>query len=235
MKRPAFLEGVVPSSSAPRRAHEVVPGSLRAVAWAAAPSEHAAPLPMQTLSAPLAGFRPMEAPPPVSAPPAEGFEPLTSASPPPPPPLPSPLPPPAPTVDTQSQARLEAAIATLRLQGERLAEQARSDAFEVGLLVARRILEREISTNLESLFALIKSAIRRVGEAHGTVVRLCPSDVERLRGVADSAFTLGPIELKADDSLEPGDVMVDADHRTVDGRLKARLEEIGRALDEEGA
>jgi len=67
------------------------------------------------------------------------------------------------------------------------------------------------------------------------VVRLCPSDVERLRGAADSTFSLGPIELKADDSLEPGDVMVDADHRTVDGRLKARLEEIGRALDEEGA
>ena len=35
------------------------------------------------------------------------------------------------------------ALEALRAQGERLAEQARSDALELGILVARRILERE--------------------------------------------------------------------------------------------
>ena len=152
-----------------------------------------------------------------------------------PPPIPSPLPPPAPEPSSQALGRLEAAISTLRLQGERLAEQTRSDALEVGLLVARKILEREISTNLEAMFSLIKSAVKRIGEAHATVVRVSPRDFDRLKQAADSALSLGPIELKADETLEPGDVMVDTEHHTIDGRLKTRLEEIGRALyDEEG-
>jgi flagellar assembly protein FliH len=126
---------------------------------------------------------------------------------------------------------LEAAITELRLRGERLAEQARSDALELGLLVAKKILEQEISTNLEALFALIKSAIRRVGESRTTVVRVCPGDLERLRGAADTTFTLGRIELKADETLGPGDVMVDGEHSTVDGTLATRLDEIVRSLE----
>lgn len=232
-KRPVFLEGVAPSSSAPRRASEVPAGEMRQVAWAMAPLEHASPLPMRTLSAP-------PPPPPLAAPPSQGpgpgFEPLTSASPPLPLPIPSPLPPPpASAPSEQSLARLEAALSSLRLQGEKLAEQTRSDALEVGLLVARRILEREISTNLEALFSLIKSAVRRVGEAHATVVRVSSRDFARLKEAADSAFTLGPIELRADEGLDPGDVMVDTKHHTIDGRLKTRLEEIGRALGDEEA
>ena len=136
----------------------------------------------------------------------------------------------------QSLSRLEAALLTLKLQGERLAEQARSDALEVGLLVARRILEREISTDLEALFSLIKSAVRRVGEAHATVVRLSPRDFARLKEAADSSFSLGPDRAAAPTRRwSRGDVMVDTDHHTIDGRLKTRLEEIGRALGDEEA
>lgn len=234
-KRPMFLEGVAPSSSAPRRASEVPAGEMRQVAWATAPAEHAAPLPMRTLSAPPPPPREPSAAPPSQGP-GPGFEALTSASPPPPLPMPSPLPPPpASAPSEQSLSRLEAALLALRLQGEKLAEQTRSDALEVGLLVARRILEREISTNLEALFSLIKSAVRRVGEAHATVVRVSSKDFARLKEAADSAFTLGPVELRADEELEPGDVMVDTEHHTIDGRLKTRLEEIGRALGDEEA
>jgi flagellar assembly protein FliH len=129
--------------------------------------------------------------------------------------------------------RLEAAIATLKLQGERLAEQVRSDALEIGLLVARRILERELRGDLDATFAFIKSAIRKVGDARNTVVRLCPGDLERLKVKGDPALSLGPVELRADDTLAPGDVMVDAEHHTVDGRLGTRLEEIARALSSE--
>jgi flagellar assembly protein FliH len=128
---------------------------------------------------------------------------------------------------------VEAAITQLRLQGERLAEQARSDALEVGLMVARRILEKEIATNLESLFAIIKSAIRKAGEARTTVVRLHPDDLARLQDTSETAFTLGRVELAADPQLSPGDVMVDADHHTVDGRLETRLTEAAHALEDQ--
>ena len=100
-------------------------------------------------------------------------------------------------------------------------------------MVARRILEKELSTNVESLFALIKSAIRKAGEARTTVVRLHPDDLARLRDTSETAFTLGRVELAADEQLAPGDVMVDADQHTVDGRLTTRLVEAARALDDQ--
>lgn len=221
-RTPQFLEGIRPTSSAPRPVAEIPQGLLRPVAWASAQAEPAAPLPLQPLApaATTAG--------PTSEPPA-GFEPLASTS----PAVPAAAPPQATAQAEPSQAafaRLELAIEALRLEGARLAEQTRADALEVGLLVARRVLEREISTNLEALFSLIKSAIRRAGEDHVTVVRLCPSDLERVKAPPDERLSLGPVELRADEALAPGDVMVDTAHHTVDGRLATRLEEIGRAL-----
>jgi flagellar assembly protein FliH len=204
---------------------------MHAVSWAVAAREPGLPVLLQSLSAPSQVIRAALVPPASAAAPGVGFEVLGSASPPTPhaAPLPPPPPPSSPAPSLLSPM-VEAAIAQLRLQGERLAEQARSDALEVGLMVARRILERELSTNVESLFSLIKSAIRKAGEARATVVRLHPDDLARLQDSSETAFTLGRVELAGDPQLAPGDVMVDADQHTVDGRLATRLMEAARAL-----
>jgi len=233
MKRPGFLEGVTPSTSAPTPYSSIAAGQLRSVSWAAAPAEVASPLPMQPLTAPPS-IRPamLGGPPPALTPPPPGFEVLASASVPMSAPIaPAPPPPPAPAPQPMGLSpRVEAAIKELRQQGERLAQQARSDALEVGMLVARKILEREISTNHEALFALIKSAIRRVGEARTTTVRLHPDDLARVEKVEGGQLSLGEVTLEADESLARGDVMVDTEHHTVDGRLGTRLEEVARTL-----
>jgi hypothetical protein len=233
MKRPAFLEGVISSTSSPVAFSTIQPGQLRSVSWAVAPLEPASPLPMQPFTSPPA-IRPasLGAPPPSFTPPPPGFEMLASATAPTAAPAqsaPAPTPPPPPPAPTLSP-RVEQAINALRAQGELLAQQARSDALEVGMLVARKILEREISTNHEALFALIKSAIRRVGEARSTTVRLHPADLERLDKVEGGRLSLGEVKLEADEALSPGDVMVDTEHHTVDGRLNTRLEECARTL-----
>src|SRR6185369_15742672 len=80
-------------------------------------------------------------------------------------------------VDDQSDevgARLGAAVEMLRTTSERLAAEARSDALEVGFLIARRILETELATSPEPLVALVRSTIRRLGEARKMTVRLSP-------------------------------------------------------------
>src|SRR5437868_15535485 len=53
------------------------------------------------------------------------------------------------------------AIESLKLQNERLAELARSDALEVGFLVAEKILEQEIAGNPRVLMNLVRGAMRR--------------------------------------------------------------------------
>ena len=137
--------------------------------------------------------------------------------------------------------RVAHAVEVLKLQGERLAEQARSDALEIGFLVARRILEAELSTSAEALFALVRGALKRAGDSRKVVVRVHPEDARLLEGPA-SAGTLGvttaTIEVTGDPSLGRGDVVVDTDFGMVDGRLATRFDELHRAATsalEEGA
>lgn len=87
-----------------------------------------------------------------------------------PPHEPPPVAPPGPTPEQVEAFRAEAlqrvahAVEVLKLQAERLAEQARADALEIGFRVARRILEAELSSSPEPFFALVRSALKRAGD-----------------------------------------------------------------------
>jgi flagellar assembly protein FliH len=137
-------------------------------------------------------------------------------------------------------ARLGAAVEQLRTTSERLASEARSDALEVGFLIAKRILETELTTSPEPLVALVRSTIRRLGEARKMVVRLSPADAEAVTAVltargpaAVTSVASAHIEVLADNTLERGDCLVEGDVGSVDGRIATRIEELRRALADE--
>lgn len=123
-------------------------------------------------------------------------------------------------------------VEVLRLQGDRLAEQARSDALEIGFLVARRILETEIATSHDALFALVRGAVRKAGDARHVVVRVHPEDVSLVEASAasgEAGISAAQVQVAGDNTLERGDCVVDTDFGTVDGRLRTRLDELYRA------
>jgi len=137
-------------------------------------------------------------------------------------------------------ARLAGAIELLQSTAGRLAAEARSDALEIGFLVARRILESELAASPEPLVSLVRSAIRRLGEARQIVVRLCPQDAVAIDALlaarsptAVSSVATAQIEVIADAKLARGDCLVEGDLGTVDGRIATRLEELRRALADE--
>jgi Flagellar assembly protein FliH len=153
-------------------------------------------------------------------------------------PLAPPLPPPTPQPGPEFAERLAQAVAELRRHGERLADQAAADALEMALLIARRILERELSSGTEALSGLVRSAIGRLGESRKILLRLCPSDAAAVESAghargdegALAGVTMARIEVRADATLSPGDCIVDSEQGTVDGRLVTRLEEVRRVL-----
>jgi hypothetical protein len=233
MRKPTFMEGTEPVPIDDLAIAPVDPARIRPVSWAAPPQKGPG------LPEPVAET-PRSPPPAVAAPPRPvykdsqpgEFVPVKSE----PVPVPAAPPPPPPTGFSELAAqKLEAALAALASQGERLAEQARADALELGILIARRIVEREIAVNLESTFSLIKSALRMAGEEHVTRVRLNPRDVERFEAAVHTEFSLGKVQLAPDPSLKPGDVMVDTPSHSVDGRLATRFEELVRQLDGAGS
>lgn len=157
--------------------------------------------------------------------------------------LPAAAPSPAESLDAagvrrEAMEKVAGALETLRAHADRLAEQARSDAIEIGFLVARKILETELRQNPEALFALVRAALRRAGESRRIAVRVAPEDASLLQSEAGRAaldgLTSARIELVSDPGLQPGDCMVDTDFGQVDGRLGTRLAELRRAVDAAG-
>jgi flagellar assembly protein FliH len=138
----------------------------------------------------------------------------------------------------QFTERTAAALDVLRATAERLAAEARTDALEIGFLVARRILDMELTASPEPLVNLVRTAVKRLGESRKIAVHLSPTDARALSAVIEergpqavASATIAKVEIVADGSLGRGDCLVDGDLVTVDGRIGARMEELRRALD----
>lgn len=135
-------------------------------------------------------------------------------------------------IRAEAMERVSHAVEVLRLQADRLSEQARADALEIGFQVARHLLEAELQTGPEPLFALVRSALRRVAEARRCTIRLHPEDAVLVAG-ANATGELGvsalTIEVVEDPGLARGDCLVETDFGRVDGRLQTRFEELHRA------
>jgi flagellar assembly protein FliH len=159
--------------------------------------------------------------------------------PPPPEPEPPPMAPPEPAGPGPEEfaERIAAAVSAMRLTSERLADSARADAVELALLLARRLVETELATSPEPLFALARSVLRRIGDSRRIVVRLCPADAERVSAAGGaskllSGAAVASVEITADPALATGDCVVDADWGSVDARLEARYAELRRIVEE---
>jgi flagellar assembly protein FliH len=142
----------------------------------------------------------------------------------------------------QFTERTSAAIDVLRATTERLAAEARTDALELGFLVARRILEMELTASAEPLVNLVRSAVHRLGESRRIAIHLSPADAQALTTVIEArgAQAVAPpsisrVDIVADPSLGRGDCLVEGDMVTVDGRINARIEELRRVLEASGA
>ena len=159
--------------------------------------------------------------PPILAPPAAKVEPAIVEA-------PIAPPPPKAAAPNEIDQRIEDRIAELGQTAELLETQAQADALEVGMLVARRLLDRELESSPLALEGLVKVALRRLGEVKTVTVRLSPKDHARLKEL--KGFDGQRITLVADPKLEPADVMVETDTQTFDGRLSSRLEELAREL-----
>jgi flagellar assembly protein FliH len=135
----------------------------------------------------------------------------------------------------EAMEKIAAALQFLRAQASRLAEQARADALEIGFQVARRILESELRTSPEPLFALVRTALRRAGDSRRISLRLSPQDAASVQSddgqAALEGVSAARVEVFPDPSLAPGDCVVETDYGQIDGRLETRLGELRRAVE----
>lgn len=119
----------------------------------------------------------------------------------------------------------------------RLLKESEEDLLRLAVMIARKIVQREIAQDPAILAAIIAAAVGGGAERDRVVVRLNPGDYgvvaanrqTFLAGIGDDA----PITFTPDETVGPGGCLVETATGTVDARIESQLDEIYRTLLEE--
>lgn len=132
---------------------------------------------------------------------------------------------------------LRRSIAELSALRERVLRESEEDLLRLSIAIARKIIQHEISTDRSLIASLISSAISGSLSMDRITIRLSPADHELVE--SDRRRYLGAISsetrviLASDDTLSPGDCVVESTTGVVDARIDTQLDEIFRRLWEE--
>ncbi len=102
---------------------------------------------------------------------------------------------------------------------------------ELALEIARKVIQREISTDPDLVSALATVALRRVQTHQALVLRVSRQDFPRLKDAI--ANVNSAVTVVEELSLERGDFMIDSGQTHLDGRILSQVETLGRAMLEE--
>ena len=119
----------------------------------------------------------------------------------------------------------------------RVFKESEEDILKLAVMVARKIVQREISQDPAILASIIAAAVGGCTERDRVVVRLNPNDYGVVAANRQTFLAvLGddvPITLAPDDGVGAGGCLVETATGTVDARIESQLDEIYRTLLEE--
>ncbi len=114
-----------------------------------------------------------------------------------------------------------------RAEGERFIAQAKEDLVQLAVTMAGRLAGTTLALDAAQRESLYKDAVKRAG-ARSCVLRVHPQDATST-SLCNRAEDAG-FDVVADESLIPGDCVVDAGGVTVDRRLSVLLSVMEEAL-----
>ena len=124
--------------------------------------------------------------------------------------------------------RYDRAVQEIASRHRSLRDSLESEAVELAMAVARRIVQREISVDPDLVAALVTVALKRVQGQSGLTARVSSHDFERVQAALNSSNS--SLVVKEDPSLERGDFMLDTNQTHMDGRIASQIDTIGKAL-----
>jgi flagellar assembly protein FliH len=126
--------------------------------------------------------------------------------------------------------RLAAGIASLAGARAKVRREAESDLVKLSISIARRLLHRELSIDPESVQALVRVAIEKISVSELVRVRVHPTHRELVEKALDRCTAGRALELVADPSLLPGDLVYETTRGALDARIDSQLDEIERGF-----
>ncbi|HLW75884.1 MAG TPA: FliH/SctL family protein [Bryobacteraceae bacterium] len=125
--------------------------------------------------------------------------------------------------------RMAHTLADLTSLRSRLRRDAEKDLVQLAIAIARRVLHREVTIDPESIEGIIKVALEKLESREISRVRVHPDQAMFLQG-SFTRFHTSKIDLVADPSLRPGDVIFETTQGTLDASIETQLSEIERGF-----
>jgi flagellar biosynthesis/type III secretory pathway protein FliH len=124
-------------------------------------------------------------------------------------------------------ARAAAVVLSASSERDRLLAGCAGELAGLAAAMAARILGREVRAGADAVAAASR-ALDEVRGAARVTLRVSGADAEAVRGAGALRAATGALRIREDASLSAGEVVVEADGATLDGRFEAQLEVLRR-------
>ncbi len=105
---------------------------------------------------------------------------------------------------------------------------------QLALAIAKKIVGKELEFNPDAVVDMAKKHLQSIRQRKEVYLRVCPSDLEVLRDhkrdLVDQLGRAKDIELRSDEALSPGSMIIETDAGTIDARLETQMLVIERVL-----
>ena len=125
--------------------------------------------------------------------------------------------------------RMSASIADLTGMRQELGRRAEKDVVQLSLLIARRVLHRELNVDTNALTALARVVFERLARAESYRVTVHPQFVSSIKAALSGRLS-SRSEIDADANSPPGTFLIRSEEGSIDASVDTQLEEIGRGL-----
>ncbi len=112
----------------------------------------------------------------------------------------------------------------------RLRTELEEDTVKLALVIARRVLHRELATDPEAILGLVKAAFQKLNARETHRLRLAPQDAAVLEEFRARWGLPDALEIARDASLPRGSVVFETARGELDASVDTQLNEIERGL-----
>ncbi|MCX7710685.1 MAG: FliH/SctL family protein [Clostridia bacterium] len=121
-----------------------------------------------------------------------------------------------------------------RAEYREVLESIESDAVNVILDIAKKVIGNEISLSKENMLYLIKQAFEKCANKENVVLRVCAEDydyiIENKEKLQSMVEGIGTLDIKKDASMKAGACLVETPYGNVDAGVQTKLKKIEEAF-----
>ncbi len=125
--------------------------------------------------------------------------------------------------------RMNASVAELISLRPEMRHRAEKDVVNLALMIAKRILHREVSVDPNALNALARVVFERLARAESYRVTVHPTFAVAMQNALPLDQN-GRVQIEPDPTCSPGTLIVRSDEGVIDASVDSQLEEITRGL-----